>query len=277
VVQPYQYETVYTDDDSIFDELRIYATDAESKRHVLHITDFSNAVYLWFPTKDVNGKECDWTVTKIAVVLDFLRFCLQGRDGEGSHEFLKCEIQDKKTLYYYQSTLRKCVMLTFKSKRAISHCNNLLRKPRHIKRLNATFQFELLEADIPLSRKFCTDKNIQYTDWINCSVQPSQKRICVEDSQPEWNVNQCTISASTDPMYKSIQVAMTIFCFDIEVYCDNPNDFPNAFHPLHEVFMISVTVHKYMQFENVQKYCLHSVELEDDGVTDVKRIKYKSE
>lgn len=278
IVQPYHYEVKETKEDLAFDEIRVYATDRESKRHIIHIRDFGNTVYLQLPPKDENGDEFKWGFRAAQSVTDYILFCLKPDDRSANpqdHQPISTEPVMRRTLYYYQKNQSPFIRMVFKSKMALKHAVSLLRTPRKISKLNKTFKFTILEDDIVLHRKFCTEKNMRYTDWISCSVVNSDaRRICRYINACEWDVAHSTVVKLTDPIYKSISVNMTIFTFDIEVYSDG--GFPNAFHPKHEVFMISITVHRFMDLSNVKKYCYHTVDVCDRD-DDVKRVKFESE
>ena len=75
-------------------------------------------------------------------------------------------------------------------------------------------------------------------------------------------------------MYKTLQVKMKIVSLDIETYSDSL-EFPEAYHPLHEVFMISLVFQTYKEPSTRKRYCLHTVSaIEDD---DVEIVPYANE
>lgn len=265
-VQPYHYEVIKAINDESFDMLNIYAHDKDNVRYLIHISDFGNTVYI-----DLDST-MEWGPKNVNILVDYLTFCL------GNHAFYSHKTVQKKTLYYYQAEKRPFLRVKFKSSDAARHCRNLIKNPRFIKDLNkkTAISLAVLEADISLDRKFCTNRGILYTDWINIQGTNTLNRVSRYKDMPELDVSYHSVSKCTDPLYLNIQINMTIFTFDLECYSDNVGKFPNAFHGPDEIFMISVTVHKYMQYEGAKKYLLHTVEVNDND-KPVERIKYKTE
>lgn len=194
--------------------------------------------------------EYKWSRTSCEILYQFICHKLK----ECPPESYKLEIR-KTTLYALK---RQYMRINFYTKSSYMHLNNLTKYPWKIDGLNdfPKHSFKLHEQNINLEIKFCVDRQIYPSGWINVS-----KITKLDHGYCDYNIAVDTSRVKPSTKYtNNDQIDPLICVFDIELHSINrKSSSPNASIPGNVITMISLIFGRLSQ--KITEWDAHTVSL----------------
>ncbi len=128
--------------------LHLWCLDRKSHPCLIRILDFPVFCHIELP-RFVDGSPVQWSNDNVFWIMDYLKKCLD-REGDAP---LGWSLVFKSTIYYYQGDQKTpMIFVSFPTIKAMQHCENLLKKVRHINNLG-NVKLEMWETSISMVRK----------------------------------------------------------------------------------------------------------------------------
>jgi DNA polymerase elongation subunit (family B) len=218
-----------------------WGLDQKSKPCAVRIEDFTFKCYVEMPDKISDAcfdKFTDW-IKKILK-----------EDAP-----VKSRLKYKRKLHHYQNLKTyPMALLEFKSLNALRHCERLLAK--ELSGPLGKRSFQIFETRIPTIRKLLTERNLQYSGWINGSFDLVDFDFKITTLEREYNCSYSTLFMP-DPKDLEVQtVSPTIFSFDIECYSSNPKAMPKKTSATDVVFAVSCIFTRLGTKDEQKKYLI---------------------
>jgi DNA polymerase delta subunit 1 len=266
-------EDGFTDDGRA--EIRAWTLGRGSEPHLLRFQDFPVFCHLELPMVVGRTMNFRWTSDSVDRVFKYLT-CVLDEDAPEKAMFKMSE-----KLYYYRPgeshyNRRKypMLLLTFKSMKAMQHCENLLNKPRDIPGLGM-IMCRMWETGVGIVRKMLSLRKVRYSQWFK--VKGDQVRIedKISTLHHEYIVSWQTMDPIPQTETQSWITHPGVLSFDIETYTDNHNAMPNKYNARHTAYMVSAIYQRTGLQETRKKYKILIGECED--IPDVIIIKVTNE
>jgi DNA polymerase elongation subunit (family B) len=223
-VHAYHWKTIDAYTENEHEEIQCWSLNADSKPCLLRFQTFPVFCNIELPPGE-------WSIGKMDQIFNWLKFCMKDNAP------LMYQERKAQTLYYYQGQIKKTFMtIMFKNQRSMSHCYNLLSKPRKFGDLG-TLELKVHETQISSIRKMLTSVDLKYCQWFSVDAQEPEEK--VSKLENEYIVDYRTIKVLTDEEAPSV-TSPYVLSFDIECYSHNKRIFTNERHPKHCVFMIQL-------------------------------------
>lgn len=142
----------------------------------------------------------------------------------GDNAFVKMTIRNARELYYYSENTTNFIEFHLPSLDALRHCKNLLKKKKVI----------VYEEKISPIIKYLTENDQTFCQWIK--VTGKERRKFTHNTTEIWP-DKIEFIDETDK-----RVYPLVMAFDIEVYSENHNIFPNSCFANNACYMISLIV-----------------------------------
>lgn len=224
-----------------------------------HKLDTSEKVLVPIRYNPVVIAEC-----KFKTVQRIKRFIRETSDtlAKAGNKPVKVSLQPGKELYYYTDKTTNFIKFELPSMDAMRHCQNLLRKKKTI----------VYEQKISPIIKYLTEQNQTFCQWIKVT---GRKRDTFTDKVPEiWPTKIELLDSKDDNTRRVYPIAMA---FDIEVYSENHNVFPNSSFALNACYMISIIVKKLGTDEEPRRIMVTSKHCDDIEGVEVINVKHELE
>jgi len=225
-----------TDDKVEEDHVAIHAwcLDRNSEPYLLRFTDFPAFCHVELPIF-INGRPIRWTNQLADRFTEWLSGVLKDDAPE------KSLFKMARKIYYYRGNRKfPMVLLTFKTLRAMQHCEAVLSKPHRIEEFNGIVACRVWETSIGIVRKLLTLRKCRYSQWfkINGWKVPDDDKISTLEN--EYIVNWRTLDPISNDQTKGWTTHPRMLAFDIECYSDNHKAMPSKNAALHVAYMISL-------------------------------------
>jgi DNA polymerase delta subunit 1 len=210
------------------EEIQCWAFGPDNKPCLLRFQTFP--VFCQVELPKLRGEE--WSIGKTDQVFNWLKFVMKDNAP------ITYKSLESQTIYYYQGHIKKSFMtIMFKNQNSLSHCTNLLAKPRKFGELGF-LELKVHENYISSVRKMLTASHLKYCQWFSFKGEIPEERVSKLDN--EYVVDYRTIKPLNDDEVPSV-TAPYVLSFDIECYSHNKRIFTNEKHPRHCVFMIQMS------------------------------------
>jgi DNA polymerase elongation subunit (family B) len=240
-IYDWTYFTIPDDNQTI---ILAWGLNQESKPSVIRIEDYYFSCYLELPEK-VHPQ-------KVAELSEWIRKVLK--------EDAPCGIsfQQKRKLYYYRhQKTYPMLKLEFKSKSAMDHLKNILKKEWNTPLGKRTFP--IYEDKISVIRKLLTEKNLLYSGWVT-GKKPGDFELVDFDEKitKVENEYRCSYHNLRQPSMEELSVKTTyptIFSWDIECYSSNPKAMPKKTNASDVIYAVSC-IYSRMGDKERQRYLI---------------------
>jgi len=250
--------------------------DHDSESYLLRIENFSAFCHIELP-KSINGRPKTWDRLSINAYMSWL--C--GKLGQDKP--IKASFAMKPKIYFYRASNEAFPMLLvhFNSMKAMTHCENFLKTPRHVTDLGL-IKANVWETSITVVRKLLTTKNCGYSQWFSIEGVPIEDEdlrtsTLAREYIADWRTMTPLGAAETKGWVSNPR----ILAFDIETYSNNHRAFPNKFHALHVAYMVSCIFQRLGDKSSRKRYGILLGEcdemLEPDGTRFAELSQVKSE
>lgn len=150
----------------------------------------------------------------------------------GDHKFNNWELEYKETLHFLGKK-KYMIKLDFDCFEHAKHCKNLISKGMYFNNLGKR-QISVLEYDVSTIRKYITERNAKYSQWMKIDCQEvsyeHEERISIfgpEDNPiKEYIGDYNTLFTLNDEESKHLVSNPSFLCFDIETYSPNHRAMP---------------------------------------------------
>lgn len=257
--------------------IHLWCLDKQSHPWLIRIRDFPAYFYIELPLI-VNGNYFQWDESSAEKVVNYLKKVM-GENAPVNWSFGKFQ-----KLYYYLGDQKfPMIFISFDTLEAVKHCNNLLAKPRHIFPFG-TMHLKCYEANIDLIRKFFTNRDASFCQWLRVSGiefdLENDARISKEGTKErpirELSVSYQNIQAVPRSQSERWFTYPRILAFDIETYSDNHKAMPDSLNSKHVSNIISCIYYELGNIQSRKKYVIVLGDSKEVG-DDVKVIRVQTE
>lgn len=253
---------LYTENEH--EEIQCWCLNKQSEACLLRIQTFPVFCIVELPYR--HGE--DWSMARMDQVFNWLVFVLK---DDAPSKYLAKQSQ---TIYYYQGDLMKTfMMLSFKNRKAMSHCENLLAKSRKFGDLGY-LELKVHETHISSIRKLLTTVNLKYCQWFRCVGSEPDDRVSKIDN--EYIVDYATIKPFGDDEPVTVTNPL-VLSFDIECYSHNKRIFTNPLHPRHCTFLIQLSFKRMGDPTSVKRFVIFKGDINQIRSTKAVLFGYNSE
>ena len=262
----WEVEDGFTDDDRA--AIHAWSLSRDSKPHLLRFPDFPAFCHVELPMF-VNRRQFRWNQEEADKVVRYLSYVLEDDAPE------RAMFKTAEKLYYYrQGKKYPMLLLTFRTIKAMQHCENLLNKPREIKGIGMV-ACRTWETGISIVRKMLTLRKVRYSQWFKVQARKVPDEDKISKLEHEYFVDWRTMDGIDQEVTAKWITHPGVLSFDIETYSDNPNAMPNKYNARHVAYMISLIYQRTGLPETRKRYKILIGECAD--IDDVDIIKVNSE
>jgi DNA polymerase elongation subunit (family B) len=233
-------------DESERTAIRIYGINADGETVALRIENFTPYVYIHLPEKNYKAyaEALVAEIGKLTIMTQIVKKShLYSGYGDGSSQFLCCQCDSRKKIYYIGHAL--------KSKKILDR------------------GFKLHEESASSILQLVALRNIRMATWISFKGSIAKERITACDQ--EYIVSWQKLSPSDETM----QVSPKIIAFDLEVNSENVTAMPSN-KPDDTIFQISCVIQHYGDRRKIL-LTLNGSDLDDESLNGIETIAYDTE
>jgi DNA polymerase delta subunit 1 len=238
----------WNDEDHV--AIHAWCLDRNSVPHLLRFTDFPAFCYVELP-QFIGQRYIRWDNTAADRFLNWLQRVL--KDDAPQRGLLK----HMSKVYYYRGQRRyPMLLLTFKSLRAMQHCEAFLQKPHRVDEFGGMVACKVWETGINIVRKLLTLQKCRYSQWfsINATLVDDDNRISTLEH--EYVVEWRSLTPLPNSQTKGWTTHPRILAFDIECYSNNHKAMPQKHSALHVAYMISLIFQRVGNPETRKRYAI---------------------
>ncbi len=214
-----------------------YGLNENSESVLVRITDFPPFCRIELPTQ-VGATPFHWTTIRQNTLFTYLQKRL-GDDGPINYNYKKLN-----RIYYYNEEKYPIMLLTFRTLSAMYKCARLLNKYQTIPGIG-NIKLKVHETQIDMITKFLTLSKMRYCQYFQIPTNLVPKEDKVSTSKHEYIIKYKDIVPISNDVVREKKYCTfpRILVFDLECYSNNHKKFPNEFHTLDEIYMISCVLH----------------------------------
>lgn len=209
-------------------EIIIFCIDENKRTLCLRVDNFFPSFYVDLPESNSNGEHLEWNEDQINAVKKTLQLKL----FRVNTPITEPEIKRGKTLYYADNKERSFLYYTFEHSYNFSKWNNITKKTSFYVNGVGLINIKIHEINIQPHLKFTCEKDIPMSGWIEL----------LDYNKPAELISTCNREYMVRDL-RSVDIQSTpypvMMCFDIEVYSNNPNRFPDPYVLTDCIFQIS--------------------------------------
>jgi DNA polymerase elongation subunit (family B) len=230
------------DHDDNADRISIYCwcLDRNSNSCLLRFNDYYTSCYVELPNS-VSGVYFRWNKRKVHLFVSRLKESMKSNSFIG---YNYCT--NKKKLYYYDPNSKyHMIKFKFKSKSALDHCCNLLKKDGGLSiRDIGKVKCNIWETRISTIRKMLTEIDCKYSQWFKINGKMVNDNLKVSTLKNEYIVKWDSLLPLSNEETKGWITYPKILAFDIETYSDNHKALPVKYNSNHVCFEISCVMQR---------------------------------
>lgn len=230
--------------------IHAWCLDRNSTPHLLRFVDFPAFCYVELP-QFIGNRYMRWDSTTANRFLDWLQRSL--KDDAPQRGMLK----HMPKVYYYRGQRRyPMLLLTFKTVRAMQHCESFLQKPYRVDEFGGMVACKVWETGINIVRKLLTLQKCRYSQWFTINAAKVDEDNRISTLEHEYVVEWRSLTPLPNSQTKGWTTHPRMLAFDIECYSNNHKAMPQKHSALHVAYMISLIFQRVGHPDTRKRYAI---------------------